>query len=235
MKLINIAYSVSVFSMATQFQFGTSTVPPSPGGGEPDERLLNEETNWILADQGKSCDVTCSTAGKVCDQTSVEAMNAVDDETKIEAVEDNFATVECTYGSYPYGAYYGSYDYTDTPSPYFDFVFGNCYYSTVAKTTCNAFDPSGQRFCWCSELPSQGPSLAPSDVPSLKPSQSPSVVPSSLSLKPSQSPSDKPSQGPSMGPDIRDICFAYLDEIFDLFLFSRAKEEAIKTLVCGVE
>jgi len=38
-----------------------------------------------------------------------------------------------------------------------------------------------------------------------------------------------------MGPDIRDICFAYLDEIFDLFLFSRAKEEAIKTLVCGVE
>jgi len=222
-----IAYSVSIFSMATQFHFGTATVPPSPGGGKPDERHLNEGSGWFLGNKGKSCDDTCIAADKVCDQTSVEKMNAVDDKTKVEAVEDNFASVECTNGSY---------DYTpliDNPSPFI--VFGTCYYSTVAKTTCIASDSSGQRFCWCSELPSQGPSLAPSDVPSLKPSQSPSVVPSSLSLKPSQSPSDKPSQGPSMGPDIRDICFAYLDEIFDLFLFSRAKEEAIKTLVCGVE
>jgi len=235
MKLINIAYSVSVFSMATQFHFGTSTVPPSPGGGEPDERRLNEETNWILADQGKSCDVTCSTAGKVCDQTSVEAMNAVDDETKVEAVAE-ILDVTCS-----------SYD-SDTQYPYIPFIvlsFGKCYYSTAEKkTTCGDSDDSPaspvRRFCWCSELPSQGPSLAPSDVPSLKPSQSPSAVPSSLSLKPSQSPSDVPSIKPSHSPtgsvmSMRDICFAYLDEIFDLFLFSRAKEEAIKTLVCGVE
>jgi len=211
MKLINIAYSVSVFSMATQFHFGTASVPPSPGGGEPDERHLNGQgTNWIIGDKGKSCTDTCSTAGKVCDQTSVERMKAVDDEKKVEAVA-KIASVTCSF----YGQ--AATDFT----PFTVIANEVCYYGTVAQTTCNASDNafSSQRLCWCSE-PSQGPSLAPSDVPS---------------LKPSQSPSDKPSQGPSMGPDIRDICFAYLDEIFDLFLFSRAKEEAIKTLVCGVE
>jgi len=180
-----IAYSVSIFSMATQFHFGTATVPPSPGGGEPDERHLNEGTNWFLGNKGMTCIDTCIAAGKVCDQTSVEEMNAVDDETKVEAVADNFASVSCYYGS---SVYCG-------PVPGASPFIANeiCYYNTVASSTCNAAS-TGQRFCWCSELPSQGP-----------------------------------------GPDIRDICFAYLDEIFDLFLFSRAKEEAIKTLVCGVE
>jgi len=226
MKLI--AYSVSFFSMATQFHFGTASVPPSPGGGEPDERHLNGGTNWILADGGKSCDETCITAGKVCDQASEDEMRGIDSEEKVEAVANNFAGVTCSL-------------YEDFQSSLTPFIINEkCYYNTVASSTCNALDEKCKmRFCWCSELPSQGPSLAPSDVPSLKPSQSPSVVPS-LSLKPSQSPSDVPSIKPSHSPtgsvmSMRDICFAYLEEIFNLFLFSRAKEEAIKTLVCGVE
>ena len=84
---------------------------------------------------------------------------------------------------------------------------------------------AGQSFYQICEIEIEAEPL--NDVPSLKPSQGPSLASPLI-------PSLAPSQGPSQGLDQRDLCFAYLDEIFDLFLFNRAKEEAIKTLVCGV-
>eukprot|EP00578_Thalassiosira_sp_NH16_P015318 CAMPEP_0181119012 /NCGR_PEP_ID=MMETSP1071-20121207/23379_1 /TAXON_ID=35127 /ORGANISM="Thalassiosira sp., Strain NH16" /LENGTH=124 /DNA_ID=CAMNT_0023203539 /DNA_START=97 /DNA_END=471 /DNA_ORIENTATION=+ len=106
------------------------------------------------------------------------------------------------------------------------FLVGVVDFATAAPSRSPSPNPSGAP----SLKPSQGPSAFPStsNVPSLKPSQGPSLAPSLI-------PSPKPSQGPDpSGSVARDLCFAYLDEIFDLFLFSRAKEEAIKTLVCGV-
>jgi len=227
MKL-NIAYSVSIFSMATQFQLGTASVPPSTGGGEPDERHLNEGSGWKLAYEGKSCDETCSTAGKVCDQTSVEEMDGINTEEKILTVANSVGST-CDFYVLACG----------TQSP--GMMDGTCFYSTYRITECSS-STSFSRFCWCAEAPSDKPSLEPSQFPSDKPSLKPSQEPAPSdkpSLEPSQFPSDKPSLKPSQEPDpesiARSVCAAYLDEIFDLFLLSSAKEEALKTIVCGVE
>ena len=79
----------------------------------------------------------------------------------------------------------------------------------------------------------------PDDCPSSSALRDGHCTPSSQpSATTSKSPSSQPSTSPvsGQGPDVsRDLCNTLLDQIFDLFLFSNAKEEAIKVLVCGVE
>eukprot|EP00578_Thalassiosira_sp_NH16_P008750 CAMPEP_0181128836 /NCGR_PEP_ID=MMETSP1071-20121207/28988_1 /TAXON_ID=35127 /ORGANISM="Thalassiosira sp., Strain NH16" /LENGTH=373 /DNA_ID=CAMNT_0023214757 /DNA_START=155 /DNA_END=1277 /DNA_ORIENTATION=+ len=99
--------------------------------------------------------------------------------------------------------------------------------------------PSSQPSATTSTAPSNKPSATTSTSPSSQPSATTSTAPSSQpSATTSTAPSSQPSTSPvsGQGPDLsRDLCNTLLDEIFDLFLFSNAKEEAIKILVCGVE
>jgi len=214
MKTIGAYYSLTLM-MAAKFQFGTAIVPAAPGGGQPEGRRLDGGDDWFVSAPGASCTDTCQAATKTCTAEGLASMQSIDSETKVIYVAGLFGVTGCVPNAtameyLPSVAIVGS----GESATICNFITTS---GTPPPVTCDAIgrtDLDEKRLCCCgSKCPSED----------------------TESQSPSEAPSDKPSQEPSTRQDrLRDLCAAYLDEIFDLFLFSSAKEEAIKTLVCGV-
>jgi len=231
MKTIGAYYSLTLM-MAAKFQFGTAIVPAAPGGGQPEGRRLDGGDDWFVSAPGASCTDTCQAATKTCTAEGLASMQSIDSETKVIYVAGLFGVTGCLPNATAMEylpEYLPSVAIVIVGSGESATTYTYCNFITTSITappttsgtsppvTCDAIgrtDLDEKRLCCCgSKCPSED----------------------TESQSPSEAPSDKPSQEPSTRQDrLRDLCAAYLDEIFDLFLFSSAKEEAIKTLVCGV-